>query len=165
MAIADFVRNSGSAATLTMTATSAAASQFQLSGGVLVPGGISNVSLNRDGIDLNFDPEPVTPVGITSATGIFTSFNTANISDIISFGPPLDVENPFLDFGNSDFLNVPGVTTPGNASLTDGVNVFQLTNAVYQLSQIGANVAIDVFLEGTFIVLGNIIGLWIKNNC
>jgi len=137
------------------TANAASFSQFQLGGGVLIPGGVSNVSLNENGIDLNFDPEPVTPIGITSETGIFQGFDTGNIQDIISFGPPIDVENPFIDFGNSNFdPALPGVTTLPNYSITDGEDVFNLSDASYQISQSGANVSIDVALYGEFIIGG-----------
>ncbi len=133
-------------------ANAASFGEFQLGGGTLIPfTEATDVSLKKDGIDLNFDPEPVTPIGIVNATGIFTDFDTAQIQDIISFAP-LEVENPFIDFGTGDIA--PGITTLPNASITDGEEVFNLKEADYKLSQSGANVAIDVFLYGDFVIGG-----------
>ncbi|MEO0540163.1 MAG: PEP-CTERM sorting domain-containing protein [Cyanobacteria bacterium P01_A01_bin.105] len=129
--------------------------QFQLGGGVLLPGGVSTVDLNSPlsaAPELDFSPEP-TPISIVSSSGIFTGFDTASIEDIISFGPPVTVDNPFIDFGVSDF-GAGGVSTPGNASLSDGVDTFELNEASYTLAQSGANVAIDVSLWGDFIIGG-----------
>ncbi len=135
-------------------ANAATFGEFQLNGGVLTPfTEATDVSLKREGIDLNFDPEPVTPIGIVNATGMFTGFDTGNIQDIISFGPPVEVENPFIDFGNST-SGAPGVTTLPNESITDGEQVFNLKRADYQLSQSGANVAVDIFLYGDFVING-----------
>jgi len=136
----------------TSAANAATFGQFQLSGGTLIPFiEATDVSLKRDGIDLNFDPEPVTPIGIVNQTGIFAGFDTGNIQDIISFGSPVIVENPFIDFGTGSFA--PGVTE-ANASITDEVDIFNLKTADYQLSQSGANVAIDVALYGDFVIGG-----------
>ncbi|MGD1717808.1 PEP-CTERM sorting domain-containing protein [Dapis sp. BLCC M172] len=64
----------------------------------------------------------------------------------------------FLDFGYLE-VDILGGETPGtvyshltdDSSLTDGLNVFNLTQANYTLSQSGANVAIDVALWGEFV--------------
>jgi len=137
-------------------ANAASFGQFQLGSGVLVPDGISTVTLSDEALDipeLDFSPEP-TPIRITSSTGIFTSFDTASIEDIISFGSPAVVNNPFIDFGNSDFGDAPGVSSPTNSSISDGVDTFELYEASYRLSQSGENVAIDVDLGGNFIIGG-----------
>ncbi|MDJ0845920.1 PEP-CTERM sorting domain-containing protein [Crocosphaera sp.] len=150
-----------SAITLTSSAVNAATfSEFQLSGGVLVPGGISNVTLSGEALsipELDFNLEP-TPIGIINPTGIFTGFDTASIEDIIAFGPPIVVNNPFLDFGNSDVMGAGGVSTPANPSISDGIDTFELNEASYSLTQSGNNVAIDVLLDGDFVIGGQIYG-------
>ena len=130
--------------------------EFQLNGGILIPfnpADTTDVSLSESGINLDFDPEPITPIGIVNNTGIFTGFDTAQIQDIISFSPNLQVENPFIDFGTTDSI-APGITTSSNDSITDGENVFILEAADYQLTQSGANIAIDVSLFGDFVIDG-----------
>ena len=122
--------------------------EFHISSGVLIPGGVSNIFLTED--SLSFEPIP-TPVIVDPDPvngGSFNQFNTALISEIISFSGN-NADNPFLDFGNS--LIAPGfVTTPVDDSLTDGENVFNLHEASYRLSQTGANVSVDVDLWGYF---------------
>lgn len=148
----------GAVTTIALSVTSANAAslnQFQLSSGVLLPGGISTVTLNSEALtlpELDFNPEP-TPIGITSNTGIFAGFDTASIEDIISFGPPTNANNPFIDFGNSGLL-VPGVSTPFNSSIDDDTEIFHLNEASYSLKQSGFNVSIDVALFGFFYIGG-----------
>lgn len=150
-----------SAITLTSSSVNAATfSQFQLSGGVLIPGGISTVTLSGDALsipELDFNLEP-TPIGIINPTGIFTGFDTASIEDIITFGPPTIANNPFIDFGNGDFMGAGGVSTPANSSISDGIDTFDLNEASYALTQSGNNVAIDVLLDGNFVIGGQIYG-------
>ena len=134
-------------------ANAASFGEFQLGGGTLIPfTEVTDVSLKQEGIDLNFDPEPITPIGIVNQTGIFTGFDTAQIQDIISFGPPVVVDNPFIDFGQGNIA--PGITTLPNASITDGEEVFILKEADYEITQSGENVAIDVALYGDFVIGG-----------
>ena len=141
------------AGVFTGAANAASFGEFQLGGGTLIPfTEVTDVSLNRNGIDLDFDPEPITPIGIVNQTGIFTGFDTAQIQDIISFGPPVVVDNPFIDFGQGSIA--PGITTLPNESITNGEDVFNLKRADYQLSQSGENVAVDIFLYGDFVING-----------
>ena len=141
------------AGVFTGAANAASFGEFQLGGGTLIPfTEVTDVSLKQEGIDLNFDPEPITPIGIVNQTGIFTGFDTAQIQDIISFGPPVVVDNPFIDFGQGSIA--PGITTLPNESITNGEDVFNLKRADYQLSQSGENVAVDIFLYGDFVING-----------
>lgn len=150
----------GTVITIALSTTSvnaASMNQFQLSGGRLFPGGISTVTLNSETLtlpELDFNPEP-TPTGITSNTGIFAGFDTASIKDIISFGPPTIANNPFIDFGNSDF-GVPSLSTPDNSTINDATETFHLETASYSLKQSGSNVSIDVALFGFFDIGGEI---------
>ncbi|MDJ0845921.1 PEP-CTERM sorting domain-containing protein [Crocosphaera sp.] len=150
----------GTLTTIALSATSANAAsmnQFQLSGGVLLPGGTSTVTLNSEALvlpELDFNPEP-TPVGVTSNTGIFAGFDTASIEDIISFGPPTVANNPFIDFGHSD-LGVPSVSTLFNSSIDDDTEIFHLNQASYSLKQSGLNVSIYVALFGFFDIGGEL---------
>ncbi|MEM1170256.1 MAG: PEP-CTERM sorting domain-containing protein [Cyanobacteria bacterium P01_H01_bin.35] len=128
--------------------------QFHLSSGLL-DGEVSNIFLSKD--SLSFTPIP-TPVIIDADTngGTFADFNSAYISEIVSFGSTQTVDS-FLDFGylEVDILGAtPGTVYTGltdDSSLTDGLNVFNLTQANYTLDQSGANVEIDVKLWGEFV--------------
>ncbi|NEO53817.1 MAG: PEP-CTERM sorting domain-containing protein [Okeania sp. SIO3B5] len=122
--------------------------EFHIASGVSIPGGISNIFLTQD--SLTFQPIP-TPVLVDPDPvngGSFNGFNSALISEIISFSGN-NVNNPFLDLGNSP--TGPGIVMGApDPSLTDGLNVFNLTEASYNLSQTGANVSVDVALWGYF---------------
>ncbi|MGD1701561.1 PEP-CTERM sorting domain-containing protein [Dapis sp. BLCC M229] len=131
--------------------------QFHLSSGLL-DGDASNIFLSKD--SLSFTPTP-TPVIIDADTngGTFTNFNSAYISEIVSFGSTQTV-NSFLDFGylqtdiNGTLTPTPGTVytdSTDDSSLRDGFNVFNLTQANYTLDQNGANVEIDVELWGEFV--------------
>ncbi|AFY50604.1 PEP-CTERM putative exosortase interaction domain-containing protein [Nostoc sp. PCC 7524] len=121
---------------------------FHFNGGFSVPAGASSlVEFTQD--SLKFSPQPITPIILSSQTGSFTAFNSANIADEIIFNPSLSTTVPLFDFGN---LPANGVVMPGDdtSSLIDGVNTFTLTSASYELLQLGANVAINVGLNGFF---------------
>ncbi len=110
----------------------------------------SSVFLTKDA--LYFKPEP-TGVIIDSSSpnaGSFTAFNLAVVSEILSFGPPTDAVNPFLDFG---FATPPILSDDPTEqpSVFDGLNVFNLDEASYELMQNGANVSIQVELWGDFV--------------
>ncbi|WP_413175257.1 PEP-CTERM sorting domain-containing protein [Anabaena azotica] len=111
----------------------------------------STVKLTKDA--LTFTPQPITPIGISSQSGNFSGFNSANIGNIISFSGNT-ADNPFLDLGNLEFFGfpTPGQIFPGanTASLTDNLNTFTLQSSDYKISQSGANVSIDVELWGFF---------------
>ncbi|WP_016950675.1 PEP-CTERM sorting domain-containing protein [Anabaena sp. PCC 7108] len=120
---------------------------FSFNGGTTVnPFASSTVKLTKDA--LYFEPQPITPVAIASQSGDFSSFNSANIGNIISFSGDT-ADNPFLDLGN---LTIPGIILPAEstASLTDSLNTFTLESSDYKVSQSGANVSIDVELWGFF---------------
>lgn len=140
MAVAGVFTSAGSAQ------AAALSGEFQFQGGFSFPGGTSLISLSSN--SLTFTPQPITPIGLSSSTGGFAGFNTANIGNIISFSSSV-ADNPFIDFGN---LTYPGAILPGDntSSITDGVNTFSLTSANYGLKQSGANIAIDVALYGFF---------------
>ncbi|WP_071188244.1 PEP-CTERM sorting domain-containing protein [Trichormus sp. NMC-1] len=120
---------------------------FSFNGGTTVnPFASSTVKLTKDA--LYFEPQPITPVAIASQSGNFSSFNSANIGNIISFSGDT-ADNPFLDFGN---LTIPGLILPAEstASLTDSLNTFTLKSSDYKVEQSGANVSINVELWGFF---------------
>ncbi|NEN91435.1 MAG: PEP-CTERM sorting domain-containing protein [Okeania sp. SIO3H1] len=119
--------------------------QFQLSSGISA-GGLSNIFLTEN--SLYFEPVP-TPIAIDADTdgGTFSAFNTAYISNIITFSPFV-ATNPFLDLGSTA---LPGVVTGPEPSLTDGLNIFNLDEASFRLSQTGANVSVEVDLWGDFV--------------
>ncbi|MFN6569116.1 PEP-CTERM sorting domain-containing protein [Dendronalium sp. ChiSLP03b] len=123
--------------------------EFQLNGGFTSSPPIEETSLvELSAKSLIFSPQPVTPVALSAQTGSFTSFNSANIGNVISFSP-LSADNPFIDFGKT---LLPGIiqSSSDTASITDGINTFALKSANYALKQSGANVAIDVALYGLF---------------
>ncbi|MEB3882625.1 PEP-CTERM sorting domain-containing protein [Lyngbya sp. CCY1209] len=142
-------------------ANAAGFGEFQIGGGFLLPGGMSTVTLSDEGLD--FNPEPITPIGITSATGIFEGFDTASIEDFTAQDfttllSPVQVEggNSFIDFGNSD-LGWGGLSTLANASIQDGVDTFELYQASYRLSESNPQyglVSINVDLFGDFNIGG-----------
>ena len=79
-----------------------------------------------------------------------SSFNSASIGNIQSFGNPLIVDDPFFDFGN--LAPIPGVVGfGGDGSIADGVNTFSLSDIFFNVTQSGANVSVDLALYGTFI--------------
>lgn len=120
---------------------------FQLVSGLTVsPFSFSLIELSKT--SLTFTPQPITPIGLASTTGSFTSFNSGNIGNIIQFSA-LSADNPFIDFGQ---LSVPGVIQPvdNTASLVDKINTFTLQSASYSVAQSGSNVSIDVALKGIF---------------
>lgn len=129
--------------------------EFHLGSGS-VDGKVSNIFLTKD--SLSFTPTP-TPVMIDADTngGTFSNFNSAYITEIVSFNSST-TNNPFLDFGYLELGNS-GIETPGDvytglnddSSLKDGLNVFNLEQASYQLNQSGDNVAVDVALWGSFV--------------
>ncbi|QSJ15735.1 PEP-CTERM sorting domain-containing protein [Nostoc sp. UHCC 0702] len=121
---------------------------FQLTSGLTASPSVETSLVELSATSLTFSPQPVTPISLSARTGSFTSFNTANIGNIISFSP-LSADNPFLDFGTT---LLPGIvqSSADTASITDGINIFTLESASYGLKQSGQNVAIDVALDGFF---------------
>ncbi|MEB3341656.1 PEP-CTERM sorting domain-containing protein [Okeania sp.] len=155
----------------TGVANAASFGEFQIGGGTLIDMSsptpqVTSTTVNLNGVlgdnpELNFNQGLI---GIVGGDGIFTGFDTANIQDIeefdVSFTPdgPLFTSNVaidnFIDFGVSTF-GAPGVSAPNNTTITDGLNVFNLSKASYKTSQSGANVSIDVALYGDFIFGAN----------
>jgi len=91
------------------------------------------------------------PISLSQQEGSFlSSFNSASIGNIQSFGDPLVVDDPFFDFGN--LAPIPGVVGfGGEGSIADGVNTFSLSDIFFNVAQSGANVSVDLALYGTFI--------------
>ncbi len=121
--------------------------EIQFTGGFTAsPFASSQITFSKDA--LTFTPQPITPIGIGSATGNFSAFNSGNIGNIISFSSKV-ADNPFIDFGS---LTYPGFISPGEntSSITDGLNTFTLTSSSYKLNESGLNVGIDVALFGFF---------------
>ncbi len=139
-------------ATATTANAAALIGEFQFGSGQTLPDSqISNIFLTKD--SLSFTPTP-TPVMVDADTngGTFSEFNTAYIKEIISFDNFVaEDHNSFLDFGSTTIAGIVGLDSLEESSLTDNLNVFNLTQASYTLNQSGSNVAIDVELSGEFV--------------
>ncbi|HLO87261.1 MAG TPA: PEP-CTERM sorting domain-containing protein [Nostocaceae cyanobacterium] len=125
---------------------------FQLSSGSTLNGNPNNNTTTSTLAELsltslNFSPQSVTPIALTAQTGSFTDFNTASIGGI-NFNSPSTT--PFLDFGRTAIPGVVGFPNANEPSLIDGINTFTVRSANYVLAQIGANVGVDVDLNGFF---------------
>ncbi|QSJ15736.1 PEP-CTERM sorting domain-containing protein [Nostoc sp. UHCC 0702] len=121
---------------------------FQLTSGLTASPSVETSLVELSATSLTFSPQPVTPISLSARTGSFTSFNTANIGNIISFSPT-SADDPFLDFG---VTVLPGIvlSSADTVSITDDINTFTLESASYALKQSGQNVGIDVTLDGFF---------------
>ncbi|NET17176.1 MAG: PEP-CTERM sorting domain-containing protein [Okeania sp. SIO1H6] len=142
-------------ATATTANAAALIGEFQFGSGQTLPDSqISNIFLTKD--SLSFTPTH-TPVMVDADTngGTFSEFNTAYIKEIISFDNFVaEDHNSFLDFGTTAIAGTVGTLdgeTLDDSTLTDNLNVFNLTQASYTLNQSGTNVAIDVELSGEFV--------------
>lgn len=129
--------------------------EFQLSSGNTLPvNETSNIFLTEDSIYFEPTPTPVVVDTNDETGGTFSEFNTAYIKEIISFDNFVP-QNSFLDFGTTAIAGtvgtIDGLGTLDDSTLTDNLNVFNLTQASYQLNQSGENVAVDVELWGEFV--------------
>ena len=78
------------------------------------------------------------------STGIFSSFQTASIGNVISFDPD-SISNPFLDFGTRA-----GAFSPPNADNSDGLNIFvgESASLSFAASLTGSGTTIEATLIG-----------------
>ncbi len=124
------VANSANAAALT--------GEFQFSGG------FSNVDFSATSLIFGEQANGQNQIIITpgSQTESFTNFQSAFIKNIELVPDANPANNPFLD--------LEAIFGPGGTG--DGLNVFNLTNVGnFNFSQSGANVAIDLGIDGKFV--------------
>lgn len=120
---------------------------FSLSPGTKSEFGSSTVTLTKN--SLNFFPQPITPVVVEPIAGSFTTFNTGNIRNNISFGTPVKPDYLLIDLGS---LPIGGLISSNTdtSSLTDGKNTFTVTSSAYELIDSGISTMVDVSVWGFF---------------
>jgi len=116
-------------------------------GGFTVGGESTLAILSADSLTFNSGPAPI---AINQNDGdFFAPFNSAAIGEIISFGTPPTTTGAFLDFGSLPII--PGVIGfGGEGTIVDGIDIFTLASASFEISDLGENATVNIALQGTF---------------
>lgn len=116
-------------------------------GGFTMGEGSTIAILSADSLTFNTSPAPI---AVNQNEGdFFAPFNSAAIGEITSFSTPFAASETFLDFGNLPL--VPGVIGfGGESTIVDGIDIFTLASASFEISDLGENATVNIALQGTF---------------